>query len=92
MGDLSLTLVFPLVVIALGEQPFTSGYILLVTRTSLAYVVQGNRYDIIEEVGCAAYFVNTALLYVLLLMWPLLFGTASAIFAGELCLFVRFSS
>ncbi|KAF9789562.1 fungal pheromone STE3G-protein-coupled receptor [Thelephora terrestris] len=46
----------------------------------LAYVVQGHRFDVIQEVGCHASVVNTLLSYFLVTMWPILFGLISFVY------------
>ncbi|KAI0270658.1 putative fungal pheromone GPCR, STE3-type [Gloeopeniophorella convolvens] len=47
---------------------------------ALAYVVQGHRFNIFEDIGCFPATVNTALAYVLVYMWPLLLGLISAVY------------
>ena len=54
----------------------------------LVYVVQASRYAIVERVGCAPFIVNTPLLYVLILMWPLVFGVCSMALCRE-CSFIE---
>ena len=47
-----------------------------------AYVVQGHRFDIFEQVGCYPNVVNALPAYFLVAMWPLLIGLVSAIYCG----------
>lgn len=48
--------------------------------TALSYVVQGHRFDVLEEMGCAFFFVNTHLSYVLVFMWPVVIGLVSSVY------------
>ncbi|KZT69398.1 putative fungal pheromone GPCR, STE3-type [Daedalea quercina L-15889] len=48
----------------------------------LHYVVQGHRYNILEDVGCTPVIFNTALAYPLVLIWPILLGCVSFVYAG----------
>ncbi|KAF8597848.1 STE3-domain-containing protein [Ceratobasidium sp. AG-I] len=48
----------------------------------LHYVVQGHRFDIIEDVGCWPSVYNTLLAVPMILMWPVLISVASFIYAG----------
>ena len=47
-----------------------------------AYIVQGHRFDIFEQVGCYPHVVNMLPSYFLVAMWPLLIGLISAIYCG----------
>jgi len=46
------------------------------------YVVQGHRFNIFEDIGCAAALYNTLPLYFLNFMWPLIIGIITATFCG----------
>lgn len=49
---------------------------------ALHYVVQGHRYDIIEDLGCFFVTYNVTLAYPLYLMWPAIISFISAVFAA----------
>ncbi|KAI0061248.1 STE3-domain-containing protein [Artomyces pyxidatus] len=66
----------------------TVGLAVPILQVVLSYIVQGNRFDIIEDVGCWPALVNTHLTYILVLSWPLIIATASASFG--LCALYRF--
>ncbi|KZV72297.1 STE3-domain-containing protein [Peniophora sp. CONT] len=54
------------------------------------YVVQGHRFDIIEDAGCFSVTVNVVPAYVLVYMWPLIIGCASfALSCMSLWKFIR---
>jgi hypothetical protein len=46
----------------------------------VAVVVQGHRFDILEDVGCYPAIVNTSLTYFLMTLWPIFIGVASFVF------------
>ncbi|KAF9645210.1 pheromone receptor [Thelephora ganbajun] len=46
----------------------------------LAYIVQGHRFDIYEQIGCFPVIYNTLPAYFLVHMWPVIFGLCSAWF------------
>ena len=48
----------------------------------VAVVVQGHRFDILEDVGCYPAIVNTSLTYVLVTLWPVFIGIASLVFTA----------
>ncbi|CCM02272.1 uncharacterized protein FIBRA_04357 [Fibroporia radiculosa] len=48
----------------------------------LHYVVQGHRFNILENVGCTPDIWNTPPAYPLVLMWPILLGCVSFIYAS----------
>ena len=48
----------------------------------IAYIVQGHRFDIFEQVGCYPHVVNTLPSYFLVAMWPLVIGFISAVYCG----------
>ncbi|KAF9649298.1 fungal pheromone STE3G-protein-coupled receptor [Thelephora ganbajun] len=48
----------------------------------LAYIVQGHRFDIFEQVGCYPHIVNMLPAYFLVVMWPVVIGMISAIYCG----------
>ncbi|KAK0485444.1 pheromone A receptor-domain-containing protein [Armillaria luteobubalina] len=45
---------------------------------ALQYVVQGHRFNIYENIGCAPAIYNTLLSYFINLMWPIIIGLISA--------------
>jgi len=47
---------------------------------ALAYVVQGHRYDIFEDLGCRPAIYNTIPAYFLVFMWPAVIGLVSAVY------------
>lgn len=49
---------------------------------SKAFVVQGHRFDIYEEVGCFPATYNTLPAYFLVHMWPVVLGLCSGWFCG----------
>ncbi|KAI6110416.1 pheromone A receptor-domain-containing protein [Pisolithus croceorrhizus] len=49
---------------------------------ALHYVVQGHRFDILEDVGCWPSIYNTLPAYFLVFMWPTLLGCISFIFSA----------
>lgn len=49
---------------------------------ALAYIVQGHRFDIFEEVGCFPGVYNTALAYLLISAWPVAIGLLSAVYCA----------
>lgn len=51
-----------------------------VTQMVLQYIVQGHRFDIIEDIGCYPVTYITPPAFVLVLVWPLVIGLISAIF------------
>ena len=53
------------------------------TDFSQAYIVQGHRFDILEQVGCFPALVNTIPTFFLVHMWPLILGLCSALFCGQ---------
>ncbi|KAI0341212.1 STE3-domain-containing protein [Trametopsis cervina] len=48
---------------------------------ALHYIVQGHRYNIIEDIGCIATIFNTPPAYPLVYMWPVLLGCVSFVYA-----------
>ncbi|KAH7923649.1 pheromone receptor [Leucogyrophana mollusca] len=48
---------------------------------ALEYIVQGHRFDIFEQIGCFPFTLNTPPAYPLVLMWPVVIGLISAIYA-----------
>ena len=51
-------------------------------KSHIAYVVQGHRFDIFEQIGCYPSIVNALPAYFLVVMWPLVIGFISAIYCG----------
>ncbi|KAI0799790.1 pheromone A receptor-domain-containing protein [Irpex lacteus] len=48
---------------------------------ALHYIVQGHRFNILEDVGCIATVFNTPPAYPLVFMWPVLLGCISFVYA-----------
>ncbi|KAH9943676.1 putative fungal pheromone GPCR, STE3-type [Amylocystis lapponica] len=48
----------------------------------LHYVVQGHRFNILEDVGCTPDIYNTPPAYPLVFMWPILLGCISFVYAA----------
>lgn len=59
-------------------------------RSLLAYVVQGHRFNILEDIGCTTALYNTLLTYFLVTWWPLVLGLISAVYCGGL--FITFTA
>jgi len=49
-------------------------------RAFVAIIVQGHRFDILEDVGCYPAIVNTSMTYILITLWPVFIGIASLVF------------
>ncbi|KAI6118365.1 putative fungal pheromone GPCR, STE3-type [Pisolithus sp. B1] len=49
---------------------------------ALHYVVQGHRFDILEDVGCWPSIYNTLPAYFIVFMWPTLLGCVSFVFSA----------
>nr|UWI70535.1 pheromone receptor B1 [Pleurotus eryngii] len=47
---------------------------------ALQYIVQGHRYDILEDLGCQPALYNTLPTYFISYMWPILIGLVSAVY------------
>ncbi len=80
-------MLFPIIVVALCEFAF-----MVVLRTSWlmrcpAYVVQGHRYNILQELGCFPALYNTLLTYFLVNWWPLVLGFIASVYCGMSALF-----
>jgi len=58
------------------------GLFLPVIVMALSYVVQSNRYNILEDFGCWPTTYPTLLAVPLVLMWPIMISVASFIYAG----------
>ena len=54
----------------------------VLSKEATDYVVQGHRFDIVEEVGCWPATVNTIAAYLILFMWPTVIGMVSMAYAG----------
>ncbi|KAG1750492.1 GPCR fungal pheromone mating factor, partial [Suillus paluster] len=53
-----------------------------VTVMALHYIVQGHRFDILEDVGCWPATYNVIPAYFLVYMWPSLLGCISFVYSG----------
>nr|AHL45283.1 pheromone receptor STE3.3.1 [Pleurotus eryngii var. eryngii] len=49
---------------------------------ALRYIVQGHRFDILEDLGCQPALYNTIVMYFVSSMWPLVIGAVSAVYCG----------
>ena len=58
----------------------------ILAEARIAYIVQGRRFYILEQVGCFPSTVNTLPTYFLVAMWPILIGIISAIYCGKTAL------
>ncbi|TDL16855.1 fungal pheromone STE3G-protein-coupled receptor [Rickenella mellea] len=47
---------------------------------TIQYVVEGNRFHIIEDIGCSPATVNVWLAYVLFFSWPVIMGVMNAVY------------
>ncbi|KAM5538796.1 hypothetical protein V8D89_007518 [Ganoderma adspersum] len=47
---------------------------------ALSYVVQGHRYNVLEQLGCFPALYNTLLTYFLVNWWPLLLGSIASVY------------
>jgi len=54
-----------------------------------AIIVQGHRFDILEDVGCYPAIVNTSLTYFLITLWPVFIGIASFVFTAMNLSYIR---
>ncbi|KAI0056903.1 STE3-domain-containing protein [Artomyces pyxidatus] len=54
--------------------------VLPIVCMALAYVVQGHRFDIYEDIGCYPVIIDTLAAYFLVFMWPLLLGIVSIVY------------
>ena len=46
------------------------------------YIVQGHRFNILENIGCYPAVTNTPVTYVVSYVWPVLLGLISATYGG----------
>lgn len=51
-------------------------------KMSPDYIVQGHRFNILEDIGCVPEIYNTPPAYPLVFMWPVLLGCISFVYAG----------
>ncbi|EJF59104.1 STE3-domain-containing protein [Dichomitus squalens LYAD-421 SS1] len=47
---------------------------------ALSYIVQGHRYNVLEQLGCFPALYNTSLTYFLVDWWPLLLGVIASVY------------
>ncbi|KAH7926791.1 STE3-like pheromone receptor [Leucogyrophana mollusca] len=57
------------------------GVVFPIIVMALEYIVQGHRFDIYEQIGCYPATYNTTLSYPLVLMWPVVIGLVSSVYA-----------
>lgn len=50
---------------------------------SLAYIVQGHRFNVFENLGCYPAIYNTLPTYFLVYMWPILIGLVSSVYCSK---------
>ncbi|KAJ7807360.1 STE3-domain-containing protein [Mycena olivaceomarginata] len=53
---------------------------------ALQYIVQGHRFNIMEDLGCLPDIYNTIPSYFISMMWPLVIGLVSAVYCAPRCL------
>ncbi|TDL15314.1 STE3-like pheromone receptor [Rickenella mellea] len=53
-----------------------------ILQMDLEYIVEVNRYNIIEDIGCYPAPYNTWLAYVLSYSWPVILGAVTAVYSG----------
>ncbi|KAF9791972.1 GPCR fungal pheromone mating factor [Thelephora terrestris] len=58
------------------------GLALPILNMILSVIVQGHRFDILEDVGCYPAIVNTSLTYFLVTLWPIFIGIAALVFTA----------
>jgi pheromone a factor receptor len=56
---------------------------LLTVPSFLDYIVQGHRFDILEDIGCYPVVYNTLPAYFLYFMWPVVLGVFSFVYSSE---------
>ena len=54
----------------------------LTFASTIDYIVQGHRYNIIENVGCTPDIYNTVPAYPLVFIWPVVLGFVTFVYAG----------
>lgn len=83
IGDLCIAVGIPVLVMILREFILTS-FGVLFSDIRPDYVVQGHRFDILEDVGCYPTIYNTLPAYFLVFMWPVVLGCISFVYSGQL--------
>jgi pheromone a factor receptor len=85
IGDLAIVIGIP--VLAMTLRMFSNIFFHTSWPTLLSsdYVVQGHRFNIVEEVGCYPDVYSTPLAFVLVFSWPILLGCVSFFYAGKFC-------
>ncbi|KZT19581.1 STE3-domain-containing protein [Neolentinus lepideus HHB14362 ss-1] len=53
-----------------------------IIQVPLQYIVQGHRFDILEDIGCQPSQVNTPPAYPLVILWPLMISLVSACYCA----------
>lgn len=85
--DSLICVLLPVICIVLGPFfDFLSN--LLSSDLSLAYIVQGHRYNIFEDLGCHPAIYNTLPAFFLVYMWPVVIGSISAVYCSKPSYFV----
>lgn len=55
----------------------------------LDYIIQGHRFDILEDIGCYPVVYNTLPSYFLYFMWPVALGIVSFFYSGTFSTYLR---
>lgn len=81
--DLSIGILIPMIIMALRMVSLSSSTVISLTPIfcSTDYVVQGHRYDILEDVGCIPATYNVTLTYVLIQVPTLSIFLATTVYA-----------
>lgn len=78
--DLAIAVGMPVLIMTLREHNTSRLFLLFIHISD--YVVQGHRFDILEDVGCYPVIYNTLPAYFLYFMWNPIFGCISFTFSG----------
>lgn len=79
--DTLICVLFPIVQMVLGT--YSGSCLFMPLKSRVAYIVQGHRFDIFEQVGCYPNIVSMLPSFFLVIMWPILIGIISAIYCGR---------
>ena len=82
MIDLSIGLGIPLVQMPLRKYSYSG--VPISAKSHIEYVVQGNRFDIYEDVGCYHVTYPTWVAWVVVYSWPLIISFVAFIYGCEL--------
>lgn len=81
--DLCIAVGAPLIIMALRMSLYFAIYFFNFLVILPDYVVQGHRFNILEDIGCYPVVYNTLPAYFLYFMWPVVFGLISFVFSGK---------